>query len=63
MCIRDSNKNAQRLNSSLRKLLMPEISEEKFIDACMQVVKANEAYVPPYGTCLLYTSYLTFIWH
>ena len=24
------NKNAQRLNSSLRKLLMPEISEEKF---------------------------------
>ena len=29
---------------------MPEISEEKFIDACMQVVKANEAYVPPYGT-------------
>ena len=44
------NKNAQRLNSSLRKLLMPEISEEKFIDACMQVVKANEAYVPPYGT-------------
>ena len=44
------NKNAQRLNSSLRKLLMPEISEEKFIDACIQVVKANEAYVPPYGT-------------
>ena len=32
------------------KLLMPEIPEEKFIDACMQVVKANEHYVPPYGT-------------
>ena len=44
------NKNAERLNSSLRKLLMPEIPEEKFIDACMQVVKANEAYIPPYGT-------------
>lgn len=44
------NKNAERLNSSLRKLLMPEIPEEKFIDACMQVVKANEHYVPPYGT-------------
>ena len=29
---------------------MPEIPEEKFIDACMQVVKANEHYVPPYGT-------------
>lgn len=29
---------------------MPEIPEEKFIDACMQVVKANEEYVPPYGS-------------
>lgn len=44
------NRNAARLNESLRKLLMPEISEEKFIDACMQVVKANEHFVPPYGT-------------
>ena len=44
------NRNASRLNDSLNKLLMPEISEEKFIDACMQVVKANEHYVPPYGT-------------
>lgn len=44
------NRNAARLNNSLNKLLMPEISEEKFIDACMQVVKANEHYVPPYGT-------------
>ena len=44
------NKNSSRLNDSLNKLLMPEIPEEKFIDACMQVVKANEHYVPPYGT-------------
>lgn len=44
------NRNAARLNDSLNKLLMPEIPEEKFIDACMQVVKANEHYVPPYGT-------------
>lgn len=29
---------------------MPEVPVETFIDACMQVVKANEAYVPPYGT-------------
>jgi branched-chain amino acid aminotransferase len=29
---------------------MPEVPEEKFIDACVQVVKANEAWVPPYGT-------------
>ena len=29
---------------------MPEIPVEKFIDACMQVVKANEHFVPPYGS-------------
>lgn len=44
------DRNAARLNESLSKLLMPEISEEKFIDACMQVVRANEHFVPPYGT-------------
>lgn len=44
------DRNAARLNDSLNKLLMPEIPEEKFIDACMQVVKANKDYVPPYGT-------------
>lgn len=44
------DENAKRLNSSLRKLLMPEIPVEKFIDACKQVVKANEHFVPPYGT-------------
>lgn len=44
------NRNAKRMNDSTKKLLMPEIPEEKFIDACMQVVKANEHYVPPYGT-------------
>lgn len=44
------NRNAARMNDSCRKLLMPEIPEEKFIDACMQVVKANERFVPPYGS-------------
>ncbi len=44
------NRNADRMNDSCRKLLMPEIPEEKFIDACMQVVKANERFVPPYGS-------------
>jgi branched-chain amino acid aminotransferase len=38
------------MQDSARKILMPEIPVEKFIDACDQVVKANEAYVPPYGT-------------
>ncbi|WP_294350810.1 branched-chain amino acid aminotransferase [uncultured Clostridium sp.] len=44
------DRNAARMNSSCKKLLMPELPEEKFIDACMQVVKANERFVPPYGT-------------
>lgn len=44
------DQNAKRLNSSCKRVLMPEVPEEKFIDACIQVVKANEAYVPPYGT-------------
>lgn len=44
------NKNAKRMNDSCNRLLMPEIPEEKFIDACIQVIKANEDYVPPYGT-------------
>jgi len=44
------DRNAARMNESCDKLLMPNIPEEKFIDAVMQVVKANEKYVPPYGT-------------
>ncbi|MCT4564496.1 MAG: branched-chain amino acid aminotransferase [Maledivibacter sp.] len=44
------DQNSKRLNNSCKRILMPEIPEEKFIDACVQVVKANEAYVPPYGT-------------
>ncbi|EGT5620335.1 branched-chain amino acid aminotransferase [Clostridium perfringens] len=44
------DENAKRMNKSCDKLLMPEIPVEKFIDACMQVVKANERFVPPYGT-------------
>lgn len=43
------DQNAKRMKSSCNRILMPEVSEEKFIDACKQVVKANEAFVPPYG--------------
>lgn len=35
---------------SCERLLMPHIPTEKFIDAVMQVVRANEEFVPPYGT-------------
>ena len=46
--------NAKRLQDSCERLLMPEIPVDKFIDACKQVVKANEKYVPPYGTGATY---------
>lgn len=42
--------NAKRLAESCRRLEIPEIPEEKFIDAVKKVVKANEAYVPPFGS-------------
>ncbi len=44
------DQNSARMNASCRRLLMPEIPEYKFIDACVQVVKANEHFVPPYGS-------------
>ncbi len=42
--------NALRMQKTNQRVMMPEVSVEKFVDACMQVVKANEEYVPPYGT-------------
>ncbi|WP_279381184.1 branched-chain amino acid aminotransferase [Fusibacter tunisiensis] len=44
------DENAKRMQRSCRRVLMPEIPVDKFIDACMQVVKANEHFVPPYGS-------------
>lgn len=42
--------NARRINESARRLRMPEIPEELFVEAIKEVVRANETYVPPYGT-------------
>ena len=42
--------NAERLQQSAERLEIPVISTEKFLDALDQVVKANAAYVPPYGS-------------
>lgn len=42
--------NASRLADSARRLEIPVFPEERFIDAVVQTVKANDAYVPPYGT-------------
>lgn len=42
--------NAKRLAESCKRLQIPPVSEEQFIDAVKKVVKANEAYVPPFGS-------------
>lgn len=42
--------NAERLEQSAKRLEMPVYPKDKFIDAVVSTVKANEAYVPPYGT-------------
>lgn len=42
--------NAERLISSCERLEMPIFPKERFLDAITQVVAANEAYVPPYGS-------------
>lgn len=44
------DENAKRMQTSCERVMMPKVPVEKFIDACMQVVKANEAWVPPYGS-------------
>ncbi|HBO38871.1 MAG TPA: branched chain amino acid aminotransferase [Pasteurellaceae bacterium] len=43
------DENAKRMQRSCRRLLMPEVPVEMFVDACKQVVKANEEWVGPYG--------------
>ena len=42
--------NASRMADSCRRLEMPVFPEDKFVEAVVEVVKANEAYVPPYGS-------------
>ncbi|MCI9074336.1 MAG: branched-chain amino acid aminotransferase [Dorea sp.] len=42
--------NAERMINTAKRLEMPPISKEQFLDAVKQVVEANAAYVPPYGS-------------
>ena len=42
--------NASRLADSARRLEMPVFPEDRFVDAIVELVKANAAYVPPYGS-------------
>lgn len=42
--------NAERMFDTAQRLEMPAFPKERFVDAVKQVVKANEAYVPPFGS-------------
>ena len=42
--------NAKRMSDSAERLCMPSFPEDKFIEAVKEVVKANAAWVPPYGS-------------
>lgn len=44
------DENAKRLQRTCDRLLMPQVPTEMFVEACKAVVRANEEYVPPYGT-------------
>ncbi len=42
--------NAARMKDTCRRLEMPVFPEDRFVEAVKSVVRANEAYVPPYGS-------------
>lgn len=42
--------NAERLEASAKRLEMPVFPKERFVDAVVKTIQANEAYVPPYGS-------------
>lgn len=42
--------NAARMKDSCKRLEMPVYPEDKWVEAVVSVVKANDAYVPPYGS-------------
>jgi branched-chain amino acid aminotransferase len=46
--------NAKRMANGARRLCMPPVPEEMFVEAVKEVVKANIQYVPPIGKGTLY---------
>ena len=42
--------NAARMADSCRQMKMPVFPEEKFVEAVLETVRANAAWVPPYGS-------------
>lgn len=45
-----SDLNAERMENSCKRLEMPVFPQERFIDAIVKTIEANEAWVPPYGS-------------
>lgn len=46
--------HAQRLQASARRLSLPEVPEQLFLDTCRIAVQVHEALIPPYGRGSLY---------
>ena len=44
------DQNAERMMNSAKGMVMPPFPKERFLDALDQVVRANAAWVPPYGS-------------
>lgn len=42
--------NAERMQRTAARLLMPDVPTEMFVDAVLQTVRANASWVPPYGS-------------
>lgn len=42
--------NAERMFNTARRIVMSPVPVDMFVDAVKRVVKANEDYIPPYGT-------------
>ena len=42
--------NAKRLANSAKRMMMTPYPEDKFVEAVKEIVKANEDFVPPYGS-------------
>jgi len=42
--------NGERMEQSAARLEMPVFPKDKFVEAVLKTIRANEAYVPPYGS-------------
>ncbi len=45
-----SNLNWERMKETSARLMMPEVPEELFMRGLIECIKANEAWIPPYGS-------------